>query len=148
MSRSAAFQDVLEELRREAEFEDDRLANEVLARRFASAAAFVSFERAGTEADRLWDRASAFTPYEEETSPQEPLPGPATDDPLAIARELGLAPGLSAAELRLARRRFMWLHHPDRRKDITAALANRRVAIANMLIDRALSPSKRAPDPT
>ena len=38
---------------------------------------------------------------------------------------------------RLARRRFMWANHPDRRPDVPPALANRRGAIANMLIDQA-----------
>ena len=31
----------------------------------------------------------------------------------------------------------MWVNHPDRRPDAPRELANRRVAIANMLLDRA-----------
>ncbi len=31
----------------------------------------------------------------------------------------------------------MWANHPDRRPDAPRELANRRVAIANMLLDRA-----------
>jgi hypothetical protein len=33
----------------------------------------------------------------------------------------------------------MWNNHPDRRPDVPRELANRRVAIANMLVDRAQS---------
>jgi hypothetical protein len=32
----------------------------------------------------------------------------------------------------------MWENHPDRNPELPASLANRRVAIANMLVDRAL----------
>ena len=31
----------------------------------------------------------------------------------------------------------MWDNHPDRRRDLDRDLANRRVALANMLLDRA-----------
>jgi hypothetical protein len=51
---------------------------------------------------------------------------------------LGLTSFSTSDEFHRARRRFMWRNHPDRRPEIPAALANRRVAIANMLIDRAL----------
>lgn len=143
MSRSPAFQDVLEGIRRREEIEDDRLADEIVARRFSAAASFVGIERSEADADRLWDRAATFTPYEEDSA--LPEPEPASEDPAAIAGELGLGFDLSAAQLQAARRRFMWLNHPDRRKDIPADLANRRVAIANMLIDLALSrPQARA----
>jgi hypothetical protein len=64
---------------------------------------------------------------------------PPSDDPAAIAAELGLSDALSPAALNRARRRFMWENHPDRRPDLSRELANRRVAIANMLIDRALA---------
>jgi len=35
------------------------------------------------------------------------------------------------------RRRYMWANHPDRCADAPRERANRRVGIANMLIDRA-----------
>ena len=66
----------------------------------------------------------------------EPV-APFTDDPEAIAAELGLSAATTVAELKRARRRFMWANHPDRRPDAPHDLVNRRVAIANMLIDRA-----------
>ncbi len=65
----------------------------------------------------------------------EPLPSDATD---AIASELALSGIADPERLRALRRRFMWANHPDRRPDLPRALADRRVAIANMLIDRAL----------
>ena len=66
----------------------------------------------------------------------EPV-APLSDDPDAIAAELGLSEAPTLADLSRARRRFMWANHPDRRPDAPRELANRRVAIANMLLDRA-----------
>ena len=68
--------------------------------------------------------------------PAEPV-APLTDDPDAIAAELGLSGAPTLADLKRVRRRFMWANHPDRRPDAPRDLANRRVAIANMLLDRA-----------
>jgi hypothetical protein len=62
---------------------------------------------------------------------------PLSDDPEAIARELGLDQARSERDLDQARRRFMWRHHPDRCEESQRARADRRVAGANMLIDRA-----------
>jgi len=71
----------------------------------------------------------------EDFVPPTPLP---SDAPDAIASELGLSGIADPAILRRLRRRFLWANHPDRRPDLPGDLANRRVAIANMLIDRAL----------
>ena len=68
--------------------------------------------------------------------PKRPPPG---DDVVTIARELGLREADTPEALHRARRKFMWQNHPDRRADISADLATRRVAIANMLVDRALA---------
>ena len=68
--------------------------------------------------------------------PAEPV-APLTDDPDAIAAELGLGAAPTLAQISIVRRRFMWANHPDRRPDAPRELANRRVAIANMLLDRA-----------
>jgi hypothetical protein len=62
-----------------------------------------------------------------------------SDDAESIAAELALTSALTHDELNRARRRFMWNNHPDRRPDVPRELANRRVAIANMLVDRAQS---------
>jgi hypothetical protein len=100
-----------------------------------------------------WDQALAWVeaagePPQVEPSLVEPPPdepaaprlepvAPLTDDPEAIAAELGLSDAATLADLSRARRRFMWANHPDRRPDAPRELANRRVAIANMLLDRA-----------
>jgi hypothetical protein len=92
----------------------------------------------------LWEFAAAWTP---EADPPAPPPAPAPPPPPPrpsaraqdIAAELGLDRLKTAAELAYARRRFMWNNHPDRRGDLDRDLANRRVALANMLLDRALA---------
>jgi len=97
-----------------------------------------------------WDQALAWVegmgePPRAEPPRAEPPPAaprfepaaPLTDDPDAIAAELGLSGAPTLADLKRVRRRFMWANHPDRRPDAPRDLANRRVAIANMLLDRA-----------
>lgn len=61
----------------------------------------------------------------------------AGDDIETVARELGALAGLSRDDLTRLRRRYMWANHPDRCADAPRERANRRVGIANMLIDRA-----------
>ena len=56
----------------------------------------------------------------------------------AIAEELGLEPGLTPRELTRRRRAFALANHPDRLALEHRAQATRRMAIANILIDRAL----------
>ena len=86
----------------------------------------------------------AFAEAAARAEPGEDKPKPAAqvtlprDDIEAIRRELQLATISTRAELQRARRRFMWANHPDRRADLPRDLATRRVATANMLIDRAL----------
>ncbi len=91
--------------------------------------------------ENLWDHAFAWaldaSPDPAPSDPRVPAP---SDDPEAIAAELGLASASTRDALHRARRRFMWRNHPDRARNIPTDLANRRVAIANMLIDRALAP--------
>jgi hypothetical protein len=110
-------------------------------------------EAADGQSTGAWDQAFAWVegtrePPRVETPRAEPPPAepvaprvepiaPFTDDPEAIAAELALSAATTLAELKRARRRFMWANHPDRRPDAPRDLANRRVAIANMLIDRA-----------
>jgi len=92
----------------------------------------------------LWEAAAAWTP-EADPSPPRPLPAaqPPPPRPSAqledIAAELRLPTLATTADLQTARRRFMWDNHPDRRKDLDRDLANHRVALANMLLDRALA---------
>ena len=102
--------------------------------------------------ENLWDHAVAWAldrPPDVSLEPPsieiEVLPP--SDDPESIASELELARLSTSDEFHRARRRFMWRNHPDRRPEIPAALANRRVAIANMLIDRALKRLSRVAPP-
>jgi hypothetical protein len=76
-------------------------------------------------------------PRFESVAPPAAPAAPLTDDPDAIAAELGLSDTSTLADLNRVRRSFMWANHPDRRPDAPRELANRRVAIANMLLDRA-----------
>ena len=82
---------------------------------------------------------SAADFFVEPDEPAQQFVLPATDNPEAIALELGLDRALSATDLNRARRRFMWRNHPDRCDAGQRGLADRRVAVANMLIDRALA---------
>jgi len=84
-----------------------------------------------------WVEAAGEPPPIELTAPRVEPAAPLSDDPDAIAAELGLSDAPTLADLSRARRRFMWANHPDRRPDAPRELANRRVAIANMLLDRA-----------
>jgi hypothetical protein len=86
----------------------------------------------------LWEFAAAWAP---EADPPPPSPAPPRPSASAedIAEELALATLRTPADLARARRRFMWENHPDRRIDLDRALANQRVATANMLLDRALA---------
>jgi hypothetical protein len=103
--------------------------------------------------ENLWDHAFAWALDRAPDVPPEPppvdleVPLP-SDDPESIATELELASFSTSDEFHRARRRFMWRNHPDRRPEIPAALANRRVAIANMLIDRALKKFSRVAPPS
>ena len=106
---------------------------------------FLEFGLVGAEfvfGESLWDHAFAWAldraPDATPEPPRTDLEVPSSDDPEEIAAELGLASFSTRDELQRARRRFMWRNHPDRKPELPAALANRRVAIANMLIDRAL----------
>lgn len=53
----------------------------------------------------------------------------------AIAEELGLCPGLGTVDLKRIRRDFAKRNHPDRFEPARRRCAERRMSIANMLID-------------
>ena len=97
-------------------------------------------EAAG-QATAAWDQAFAWLDVAAESvqaAPSSPAPAaPFSDHPEVVAAELRLSEMTTLAEISAARRRFMWANHPDRRPDAPRDLANRRVAIANMLFDRA-----------
>ena len=86
-----------------------------------------------------WDQAFDWIAEPQDAAGAPKMASAPSDDAEAIAAELGLTGALTHDELNRARRRFMWNNHPDRRPDVPRELANRRVAIANMLLDRAQS---------
>jgi len=57
-------------------------------------------------------------------------------DPQAIAEELRISAKMSLKDLRRLRRAFAVANHPDRAGAAVRENANRRMTIANMLIDR------------
>lgn len=134
MSRAepeAAFQDVLADVGR------SRARDDQGEERFANPAAGAAFAFVGRtwQATPAWPSEADFLEADEQ--PQAATEPSFSDDPEAIARELGLDQTLSERELDRARRQFMWRHHPDRCEESQRAQAGRCVAIANMLIDRA-----------
>jgi hypothetical protein len=78
---------------------------------------------------------------EEQDGPAALVESPAVADEGAdaILAELGLTDNLTDQELSRLRRLYMWRNHPDRHRESQRANATRRVAIANMLLDRARS---------
>ncbi len=120
----------------------DRRDAGAFANPLATAAAPIPADASRAGVDNLWDHAFAWAlepPAEASPEPPPPRAALPSDDAEAIAAELGLPSLSTRTALRRARRGFMWRNHPDRRPEIPPALANRRVAIANMLIDRALA---------
>ncbi|MGD1015749.1 MAG: hypothetical protein ABR863_04830 [Roseiarcus sp.] len=133
----SAFSHVLDEVGRSDDGER-RLGSvdAALGRSFASfAAPFAPDAKGQYGPSEGWDQALDWVAEPQEAAPA--VVGPPSDDPDAIAAELGLSSALTYDQLNRARRRFMWNNHPDRRPDVPRDLANRRVAIANMLVDRA-----------
>jgi hypothetical protein len=84
-----------------------------------------------------WDAALDWIDEQDEPAPKLESPIPAGDSAEAILGELGLIENLTHDELNQVRRLFMWRNHPDRHSESERERATRRVAIANMLVDRA-----------
>lgn len=127
---------------RAGEPSSDDISRKAFVNPFASTPAFIWTSYATSAVARHWE-ADFDETGEQESAAVPAAPPLPRDDLETIVRELQLPTTATPEELQRARRRFMWLNHPDRRPEIPAALANRRVAIANMLIDRALSKTSR-----
>jgi hypothetical protein len=117
------------------------------------AVGFPHFEKTSPLGDagaHLWNHALAWVPESEEPEPAPAKPSPPPSPPCPppsvdlkdIGRELRLSETATVDELNRSRRRFCWENHPDRHPEWPDRVANRRVAIANMLIDRALELSR------
>ena len=91
-----------------------------------------------TDSQSRGELAAAWTPEADPSPEPPPAPRPSAL-PEDVAAELELFALKSAGEIARARRRFMWANHPDRCAESDRDLANRRVAIANMLLDRMLA---------
>ncbi len=99
---------------------------------------------AGLIGGLAWGRAAAYA--EEAAEAQrtsqasaeaevKPALLPVKSENEAIADELGLEPGLAIVDLKRIRRDFAKKNHPDRFEAARRPLAERRMSIANMLID-------------
>jgi hypothetical protein len=86
-----------------------------------------------------WHAALAWIEEQDEPTALVELQHPADESAEAILDELGLSEDLTDEELTRLRRLYMWRNHPDRHRESHRASATRRVAIANMLVDRARS---------
>lgn len=125
----AGFEAALDEVRRADAFEAPSFVNPLASASPPTGSATI---RSAPDLDQALDWIAEL---DDSTPASDPL---STDDSVeGVAAELGLSPSLTREDLNRARRRFMWRNHPDRRDDIGREIANRRVAIANMLIDRA-----------
>jgi hypothetical protein len=71
-----------------------------------------------------------------QTPPREPA-GRSGETSAEIATELGLSAALTLDQLTSRWRDFVWRNHPDRQPVAARERANRRMAIANTLYDRA-----------
>ena len=72
-------------------------------------------------------------------------PPPPKSEHEQVVDELHLTPSLSPTDLKLIRRRFAKVNHPDRVPPATRDQATRRMTIANSLIDEALRGSRPRP---
>ncbi len=101
--------------------------------------------------DAYEESASETKPAPSRDPPQSDAPQAPKMDPKrektedeAIADELGLGPGLGPIDLKRIRRDFAKRNHPDRFEPARRRSAERRMSIANMLIDEMMRQS-RAP---
>jgi hypothetical protein len=125
----AGFEAALEQVRRADTFEARSFVNPLASASPPTGGATI---RGGPSLDQALDWIAEL---DDSAPASDPV---STDDSIeGVAGELGLSPALTREDLNRARRRFMWRNHPDRRDEIGREIANRRVAIANMLIDRA-----------
>jgi hypothetical protein len=138
----ARFREVLAEVARARALQDEPAEDEAELSSFAShplAGAIFTFgasPRMGAGGGSHWDAALAWLDEQDEPNPA-PEPAPAEVTPELVLKELGPTEHLSLDELNRLRRLYMWRNHPDRRGEAQRESATRRVAIANMLLDRA-----------
>lgn len=72
-----------------------------------------------------------------------PAPGREKSENESIAEELGLCAGLGLIDLKRIRRDFARKNHPDRFEPARRSSAERRMSIANMLIDEQIRQNRK-----
>ena len=117
--------------------EDDSDASKFSANPFANAIFSFDERPAKPAGGSSWDAALAWIEELDRPAAVIETRQPAADTAEAILDELGLSDDLTYEELNQARRLYMWRNHPDRLGEAQREGATRRVAIANMLVDRA-----------
>ncbi|MGA2792004.1 MAG: hypothetical protein ABSE69_00505 [Roseiarcus sp.] len=144
-SPDAQFRQVLADVRRAATrhsetARDDAASANSSPNPLANAIFPVDDNRAGaTGGASHWHAALAWIEEQDEATALVEAQHAADESAEAILAELGLTESLTDEELTRLRRLYMWRNHPDRRRESQRASATRRVAIANMLVDRARS---------
>ena len=98
--------------------------------------------RWGLAMDWAAELAGPVAPRLDAARPPEPEPTTA-DDAAAVARELGFKADMTRKALTERWRAFVWRNHPDRQPPQARERANRRVAVANALYDRAVRAPQR-----
>jgi hypothetical protein len=138
--RSDAFQRALDEAGRKDRAPNDDGAGSTGGPRVRG----VSFARApGSGGKARFGLALDWTdePERPPAPPSQPPPresaGRSGDTSIEIAAELGLGAPLTLGQLTCRWRDFVWRNHPDRQPPEARERANRRMAIANTLYDRA-----------
>ncbi|WP_158815853.1 hypothetical protein [Methylocapsa sp. S129] len=117
--------------------EEDGLSSLFSANPFANTIFSVDDRPPTTGGGSHWDAALAWIGEQDGPTAIVESRRPAGDTAEAILDELGLSENLTYEELNQARRLYMWRNHPDRHDEAQRESATRRVAIANMLVDRA-----------
>jgi hypothetical protein len=143
MSRSEreAFDEILQEVRRDAEADCEEALFHSSARGQSSRFGF-QVQHTLERLRDLWAR-SAYVPLDllSRLYDSDPKAKQAAFD--SISGELHLTPDMTIDDLHRIRREFALKHHPDRADPAQRARATQRMTIANALIDEALK-SKRA----
>ena len=137
--RSDAFERALDEAGRRDNAPDDSGAGPTAGARmrgvaFGPASGSGGRARFGLALD--WTDEPADLAPPPQTPSREPA-GRSGDTSIDIATELGLSAALTLDQLTSRWRDFVWRNHPDRQPVAAREGANRRVAIANTLYDRA-----------
>jgi hypothetical protein len=85
----------------------------------------------------LWEAALAWVEDRDEATAIVAARQSIDESAESILTDLDLHDALTHEQLNQRRRLYMWRNHPDRHPESQRESATRRVAIANMLVDRA-----------